>query len=455
MVRDSGADPVLLDFAVPHGVLLSSASVSTPSLLACARAHTAPLSGSLGYAHVSSPTPVKLACVHDPLKRMTRAGTFLEPEAPLAAPTASARSHRDELLYGSIHAPSGCMEGLWVTRLSPHWQLMATALSRAPRYPLEPLGRWLGLRPPRSASLPDSDHAMGPPGTTHLLLTLQRQCATRMSEYSYSLDDALWGARFLQHVRQLRDGSVVRAGAEAFFSIAEKSAGVSVGLRCAMPHGAASTLGWAASACPAVASVTLNPMMGYLRAAYAARIDDDLLLCTRYDFNVYSYQSDWAVGIEYKLRRIGDDEDVPSLAMRERLGVWASPQGNAAVSLREAPLPLEAGPASTPADSTTAAVPEARPLRVADKKHSPTSVDILPSLSSRTPRRARDGTEEPGSLGSARMGALKARLSASGLFSLLWEGYWRRCLVSVGLRSQLPTPASSVLGVEIMYLART
>lgn len=186
-----------------------------------------------------------------------------------------------------------------------------------------------------------------------------------------------------------------------------------------MPHGAASALGWPARTRPAVASVTLNPMMGYLRAAYAARIDDELLLCTRYDFNVYSYLSDWAVGVEYKLRRMGDEEsmDVPASTMRERVGVWVAPHGNAA-SLRETPAAVDDKPASA----------------------NDRGMDAV----------------EPGALGSStRMGLLKARLSASGLFSLLWEGYWRRCLVSVGLRTQLPTPAGSTLGVEIMYLART
>ena len=407
---------------------------------------------------MSSRAPVHLACVHDPLKRLTRAGTFLEPDTPPTLPPVPTQALRDELLYGCIHAPMGYMEGLWVTRLSPRWQLMATALSRAPRYPLDPLGRWLGLLPPRGSNVTDPDYAIDPPGTTHLLLTLQRQSATRMSEYSYSLDEALWGARFLQHVHQLRDGSTLRAGAEAFFSIAEKSAGVSVGLRCSMPNGGASALGWAAPARPAVASMTLNPMMGYLRAAYAARIDDDLLLCARYDFNVYSYQSDWAVGVEYKLRRIGDEEstDGPSGTMRERLGVWASPPGNTSISLRETPpAPEAAASPLTRSGSEATVTPAAAPvLRATD-----INLDGLPSLSSQTRRVARDGvteSEEPGANGSsARMGALKARLSASGLFSLLWEGYWHRCLVSVGLRSQLPTPASSTLGVEVMYLPRT
>lgn len=217
------AHAVLLDFAVPHGVMFSTASASNPAFLASARAQTAPLSGLLGYAYVESHAPVHLACVHDPLQRMARAGTFLEPEAPRA--TVVHEKPRDQLLYGSIHAPMGWMEGIYVARLSSEWQFMATALSRAPRYPLEPLGRWVGLRPPRAANASETDSAIGPPGTTHLLLTLQRQSETRMSEYSYSLDDALWGARFLQRIHQLRDGSTLRAGAEAFFSVAEKSAG--------------------------------------------------------------------------------------------------------------------------------------------------------------------------------------------------------------------------------------
>jgi distribution and morphology protein 10 len=44
-------------------------------------------------------------------------------------------------------------------------------------------------------------------------------------------------------------------------------------------------------------------MMGHMSAAYAARAARDLSLCSRFDFNIYSYESEWAIGAEWWLRR--------------------------------------------------------------------------------------------------------------------------------------------------------
>lgn len=44
-------------------------------------------------------------------------------------------------------------------------------------------------------------------------------------------------------------------------------------------------------------------MMGHISGAYAARVSRDLSLCTRFDFNVYSYESEWTMGAEWWLRR--------------------------------------------------------------------------------------------------------------------------------------------------------
>ena len=46
-----------------------------------------------------------------------------------------------------------------------------------------------------------------------------------MTEYTYSLDDALWGTRILRHICSVADGATLSAGGELFFSIAEKSGG--------------------------------------------------------------------------------------------------------------------------------------------------------------------------------------------------------------------------------------
>lgn len=54
---------------------------------------------------------------------------------------------------------------------------------------------------------------------------------------------------------------------------------------------------------PTTITALFNPMMGHLSGAYAARVSRDLALCSRFDFNVYSYESEWTMGAEYWMRR--------------------------------------------------------------------------------------------------------------------------------------------------------
>jgi mitochondrial distribution and morphology protein 10 len=44
-------------------------------------------------------------------------------------------------------------------------------------------------------------------------------------------------------------------------------------------------------------------MMGHLSGAYTARISRDLSLSSRFDFNIYSYDSEWTMGAEWWMRR--------------------------------------------------------------------------------------------------------------------------------------------------------
>lgn len=220
----------LVDFAIPNGVLLSSAATKTPTMVSSARLLTVPLSGAVGYTYVAAHMPFDTACVQRSARRMTYGAQFLTPDTPFAfdgVPLAApGRDARDMLLYGCFHVPSTYAEGVAAMRIAPHWQLLATALSRAPRYPLLPLAKRLGLVAP--GPVPDTAQGeVGPPGTTNLQLALQMQTDKTTAEYSYSIDDALWGLRVLRTLTppaSLGDGTL-SAGAEAFFSAAEKSAG--------------------------------------------------------------------------------------------------------------------------------------------------------------------------------------------------------------------------------------
>lgn len=55
-----------------------------------------------------------------------------------------------------------------------------------------------------------------------------------------------------------------------------------------------------------------------MSGAYTARVSRDLALSSRFDFNVYSFESEWAMGVEWWLRRSppssldSEPPDVPS-----------------------------------------------------------------------------------------------------------------------------------------------
>ena len=54
---------------------------------------------------------------------------------------------------------------------------------------------------------------------------------------------------------------------------------------------------------PTTITALFNPMMGHVSGAYTARVSRDLSLSSRFDFNVYSYDSEWTIGAEWWMRR--------------------------------------------------------------------------------------------------------------------------------------------------------
>lgn len=54
---------------------------------------------------------------------------------------------------------------------------------------------------------------------------------------------------------------------------------------------------------PTTITALFNPMLGYISGAYTAKVGRDLVLSSRFDFNVYSFESEWVMGAEWWLRR--------------------------------------------------------------------------------------------------------------------------------------------------------
>lgn len=64
-----------------------------------------------------------------------------------------------------------------------------------------------------------------------------------------------------------------------------------------------------------------------MSGAYAARVSRDLALCSRFDFNVYSYESEWTMGAEWWMRhnppKNTEGEDIaPALSPAIPLEPW-------------------------------------------------------------------------------------------------------------------------------------
>ena len=57
-------------------------------------------------------------------------------------------------------------------------------------------------------------------------------------------------------------------------------------------------------------TLTLNPLMGNLSSTYSVLASRNLALCSRFAFNVYSYESDLQIGMElWRRRRRGPEEE--------------------------------------------------------------------------------------------------------------------------------------------------
>ncbi|KAK6907903.1 hypothetical protein I203_101904 [Kwoniella mangroviensis CBS 8507] len=469
----------LLDFQVPQSLILQLANAPTPIFFNSYALDALPqLNGSIQYITTSEPLeqigPSRSIRFKDVVERFQ---VFPPPKRTLAKDEvwlAGKRIEgRDYLLYSRLHLPSLHLSGLATTRLTPTLQAHLAFLSQ----PASP-----AATRPASPNTPPSH-------SRNILLSLQHDTGRYSGEYTYSAQDGMFGIRGLYNfgwqsadIRNLiynqstpsggvitvvkketeQDGKRIdeeemmegglkgrfSAGGEVYFSAKQRSFGISSGLRF-------TTLPQSPNGPPASPPTTLtllyNPLIGFLSSAYSAQVSPTVALSTRFGVNVYSYESDLAIGGEWWIGRrrgkrditqqssasspfrsksIGQDGEldgeVPTKAAEERISQFES--------WREASL--------RPAEQTVETIQDG-PLNVTEIK-------------------TRAGTEQTDVPNSDeveaiddRDGVLKARLSGNWSIALLYEARIRKCLVSVGIVSDLASrqrPIRSV-GVEVQYFS--
>ncbi|WVR06667.1 hypothetical protein IAU60_003699 [Kwoniella sp. DSM 27419] len=482
ITRSSSA---LLDFQIPQSLILQLANAPTPIFFTSYALDALPqLNGSISYITTSEPLseigPSTSIRFKDVVERFR---VFPPPRRPLAKPEVWQGGRRvegrDYMLYSRLHLPSLHLSGLATTRLTSTLQAHLAFLSQpAPPSPTRPL----------------SPNA-GPSHSRNILVSLQHDTGRYSGEYTYSAQDGMFGWRGLYNfgwhpstapvahaaasgtsVKRSDDGADgadgdsreekrideeemmegglngrFSAGGEVYFSAKQRSFGISTGIRFTTlpPNHPVSPTGPAPSP-PTTLTLLYNPLIGFLSSAYSAQVSPTVALSTRFGVNVYSYESDLAIGGEWWIGRRRGKRDktavVPSGSRQD-----ASRVGTVSTEKEERMGQVENWSRATlrPIEGSGDAVED---QRLENELDSPSPIITSKAVVKQRPvepvQDSMDAVDD-------RDGVLKARLSGNWSIALLYEARIRKCLVSVGVMTDLASrqrPIRSV-GLEVQYFS--
>ncbi|MCJ1313901.1 Mitochondrial distribution and morphology protein 10 [Agyrium rufum] len=390
----------ILSFPTPQGLRLTLSSLATPQFATSYTLNTLGLvSGSVSYLYTSSPLYIPHSSPSIPLQSLITGYRSIQPlhkqdEAWHVEEWRNGRrvDRPATLLYGHLHLPSSYLSGLYLRRLSPQWLLKISTVS--------------------SSELKNGGAA---------LTLLSRDVGKYSTEFLFSTDGALLGARGLWNFGAWpqRDSAVeqdaqvlanmleesptlgspspftplrttqLSAGAELYYGLWNKSGGISTGLRLVtLPNH---------PGFPYTMTLTLNPLMGNLSSSYAVKAGNNVTLCSSFDFNVYSYESDLQVGLE----------------------LWRQKRS----SIKTEVVDGDKNPIPDPSSAQIAPKPALPPTMIPEDK--------------------------------STAGVLKTCISNNSAISLLWEGRFKELFYSAGIMLDFKRAGEGAIfrgvGIEIGY----
>lgn len=318
------------------------------------------------------------------------------------------------LLYGRLYLPQSLLEALAIKRFSSGLQLQLRAVSSKT---LKNGGSLLGLAQYDVGKYSIEGLASSDGG----LLGLRG-----VYNFGGDAEGAQLGNGGVSPREQVGNGSNggsdreriygrFTAGSEIYYGTLNKSGGISCGLRFATLPSYRGT--------PLTATITLNPLMGSIRASYSVMAGRHCSLATMLDFNFYSYESDWSVGME--------------LWRKEFLRPIAQPKGEEPLRTRTPPANGDPAVARAWSRSLQAKLE----WRLDDTE--PETAKALEPVDSAPA--AEEGDEYGG--------VIKARLGQNSRIGILWEGRVKALLYSIGsgIDLQRPNQPFRTLGLEIQY----
>lgn len=218
------------------------------------------------------------------------------------------------LVYGRLYLPQSRLEALLATRVTPEINLTIRAVSQetlhhggtalalaswddpAGRFGLETLassdGGVLGLRGLWNASNPPA-HSKGADMFTGTAAASQPSTAIPITTAPSPFADPTASSNTAGNNHNAADKERINGrfsvGGEIYYGLLNKSGGLSLGGRFQTLPTHAGT--------PLTAALTFN-LLGHFSATYAVMAGRGCTLASQFGFNVYSYESEWAVGVE-------------------------------------------------------------------------------------------------------------------------------------------------------------
>lgn len=296
----------LLNFQTPRGLRLTLSALASPNFATSYQLGSVGIvDGSISYLFSSVPLRLLLTPQSEtvPLPDLLRS---YRPLTELTNRTDSLLQKPEDkpessLLYGRLYLPQSLLEAMVVKRLSPALQIQLSSVSAQH---LRNGGTVLGL-----AQYDVGRYALeGLASTDGGLLGFR-------GVYNFGGD----AEKPSSNSGDVTNGDKERiygrfsTGGEIYYGTLNKSGGVSIGTRFATLPSHNGT--------PLSATLTLNPLMGNISASYAVVAGKHCSLASRMEFNVFSYESAWAIGMELwrkPFKRPVIEEEVETKRPKER-----------------------------------------------------------------------------------------------------------------------------------------
>ncbi|KAH7144505.1 hypothetical protein B0J13DRAFT_585215 [Dactylonectria estremocensis] len=274
----------LLNFPTPRGLRLTLSALASPNFATSYQLGSVGIvDGSISYLFSSVPLQVLLTPQSEtvPLPALLRSYRPLTELTRRTDPSLQTPQDKPEssLLYGRLYLPQSMLEALVVKRVSPTLQLQLSSVSGQH---LRNGGTVLGLAQYDVGKyafegLASSDGGLlGIRGVYNSGGDADTRPQPSPTENGNGDRERIYG-RF-------------STGGEFYYGTLNKSGGISLGTRFATLPSHKGT--------PLSATLTLNPLMGNISASYAVVAGKHCSLATRMEFNMFSYESAWALGME-------------------------------------------------------------------------------------------------------------------------------------------------------------